>query len=146
MLLLEPGQRVPDAGVEWGRWAEGLIRAELLGETDKAVEEEAASTRTPPKHLWITIFSLQTEDEMPFCSFKHCLFFFLNFRTAASAAASDLPALLIGTASSASTLEDQTESAASGRKPRLWSRLSHQAVNNPQPLNANVSVCPDAPH
>lgn len=49
MLLLEPGQRVPDAGVEWGRWAEGLIRAKLLSETDKAVEEEAASARTPPK-------------------------------------------------------------------------------------------------
>lgn len=54
----------------------GLIRVKLLRETDKAVEEEveAASTRTPPKHLWITIFSLQTEDKMPFCSSKHCLF------------------------------------------------------------------------
>lgn len=42
MLLLEPGQEVPDARVEWGRWAEGLIRPKLLRETDKEVEEEAA--------------------------------------------------------------------------------------------------------
>lgn len=39
MLLLEPGQRVPGVGVEWGRWAKGLIRPKLLRETDEAMEE-----------------------------------------------------------------------------------------------------------
>lgn len=39
MLLLEPGQRVPGVGVEWGRWEQGLIRAKLLRETHEAMEE-----------------------------------------------------------------------------------------------------------